>query len=199
MGAHKRRLQSVLGIKPCCCGCWHCHCSVVSCGDCNRISGTEETTVEEKRTVENQFKDPIEHQKILSNEQGRTIIESDQKSRQSSNGETNLSTYPMSLALQHQQQLYIMPSSQLSSGPPLETPLAIAISQPALQQPFGSLSVQQELNQQFRFSTHPRPSVVTSINPSLVPTGLSPQPTIWEPKPFISPVDHSSKNQEGNV
>ncbi|KAG0043754.1 hypothetical protein BGZ83_011063 [Gryganskiella cystojenkinii] len=62
------------------------------------------------------------------------------------------------------------------------------------QHPGQKISVQQELEQQFRFSSHPQPNVVTSLNNSINNNNISiahngdgPQSTYWEPKPFVPP------------
>lgn len=59
-------------------------------------------------------------------------------------------------------------------------------------------SVQAELQQQFNFSSHPRPNVVTTVGPqgsqgpdrSVAP--LPQIPDVWEPKPFVPPVRNPS-------
>lgn len=84
------------------------------------------------------------------------------------------------------------PQSQPGFAPPGSNPYAVPSTQPPVQ------SVHAELMQQFNFSSHPRPSVVTTVRPmeakasdtSDVP--LPPVPNVWEPKPFMPPPKNPS-------
>ncbi|GJJ71666.1 hypothetical protein EMPS_04016 [Entomortierella parvispora] len=87
---------------------------------------------------------------------------------------------------------YVQPQSQPAFAPPGSNPYATASTQPPVQ------SVQAELLQQFNFSSHPRPSVVTTVKPmeakvsDSLDAPLPPVPNVWEPRPFVPPVKNPS-------